>query len=571
MKSPFILSLVSVLVVLQPGCATQRVASNAVAMPPQAADWEIVSVAKGTPESRAITAILAAELAGRRGEAVTAAQYTLEAALITQDAALAQRATKLAFAAEDDRLASQAALLWLELEPDDHEARSLALRARVAVGEASVDELEAWLDSSTDVERAEQQLTSMLGLASPDAEQALALLSALERRRNTAALAYGYAVLALRYEKVDEALAALERAEKGGWDTQACDEVRLRAFVATRQLDKAEETARALRKQMTGDRAAALAVGQYLLDSQVWSLARDQFAFIAKNWPDDSAAHMALGLLEAQAGNTDQAAKHFRALWKLGHRKNEAAWQLGRLAGATKNWSEAEKWFGRVEDGSRLVDSRLALAQVLAEQRRVPEARAGLAQLRKDDPNSAARGWRAEAEILHRNKQTDDALQVLQEGIATTQSLDLYYFRALVYEDREDFAAAEADLLKILEADSDNAQAMNALGYMLADHNRDLERARGLVMRALELRPGDPAIRDSMGWVLYRSGDLEAAKEQLSAAFATFPDAEIAAHLGEVLWELGERDAARDIWRKALNQAPTNATLLKAWRKYTQP
>lgn len=571
MKNSVILSLVAVLVVLQPGCATQRAVSPSSAEPVQTANWEIASIAEETPESRATAAILAAELAGRRGEAARAARYTLEAASITQDARLAQRATKLAFAAEDDQLASEAAVLWLDLQPDDHEARSLALRARVATGEATVDELEAWLENSGDVERAEQQLAGMLGLASPDSERALALLAELEQRRQTAALAYGYAVLALRYEQVEPALAALDRAQSRGWDSRACDEMRLRAFVATQQLSKAAITASNLREQMADDRPAALAVGQYLLDSQAWGLARQQFAFVAEQWPDDAAAQMALGLLEAQSGNTKQAATHFEALWNLGVRKDEAAWQLGRLAGTAQDWATAEKWFSRVVEGARYVDAQLALAQVLAEQGRVVEARSHLLSLREANAEAEARSWRGEAEILHKSKQTDEALRVLENGIAATQSLDLYYFRALIHEENNDFSAAEADLSEILKRDPDNAQAMNALGYMLADHNRDLERARELVDQALALRPGDPAIRDSLGWVLYRSGNLEAAKNELTAAYASFPDAEIAAHLGEVLWVLGQRDAANEIWRQALNRAPTNPTLLNTWRKFTQP
>ncbi len=554
---------------LMVGCAT--VAPQPVPPEERADTVRMQAPVEPTPASEATAAILAAELAGRRGDTGLAARYTLKAAQITGDVGLAQRATQLAFSAQDEALAREASNLWLQLAPADHEALSLALRARVAEGKATVDDLEQWLVGAEDVDLAEQQLAGMLGLASPDADQALALLRQLEARRPTAALAYAHGVLALRYQEVDAALEALSRAEERGWDARACDELRLRAYLAQQKTEAARAVAKRLRAEMREDRQGALAVGQYLLDSQVWDMARDQFAFVARMWPKDPAARMALGLLEAQQGNLKAAQQNFEALWELGVRKDEAAWQLGRLAGLQKDWAGAELWFGRVTEGTRLLESRLATAQVMAEQGRILEARSLLTGLRAEHPEHAVRVWRAEAELLQKNQQFDDALRVLESGIADTQSIDLYYLRALINETRGDLDAARRDLNHIIEGNPDNAQALNALGYLLADHGLELEKARGLIERALELRPDDPAIRDSLGWVLYRVGEPERARVELSAAYAQFPDAEIAAHLGEVLWVLGEKDAARELVRKALLEAPTNGKLLQIWQRINQP
>lgn len=561
--------LPAILTTITAGCAT--VAPHSITDEERADTVRLQAPVPISPASEATAAILAAELAGRRGSTGLAARYTLDAAQITRDVKLAQRATQLAFSAQDEGVAREASELWLELAPTDHEALSLALRARVAEGNATVDDLEQWLNGADDEDLAEQQLAGMLGLASEDPDEALALLEQLESRRPSAALAYSYGVLALRYQELEAAMMALDRAQERGWNSRACDELRLRVYMTQQKTDEARAVAKRLRVAMRDDRQGALAVGQYLLDSQAWDMARDQFAFVARMWPKDPAARMALGLLEGQQGNFEAARESFEVLWDTGVRKDEAAWQLGRLAGLQKDWPTAELWFGRVTEGSRLLDARLAMAQVMVEQGRILEARSLLAGLRDEHPEHVARIWRAEAEILQKNQQFDDALRVLGQGIDETQSIDLYYLRALISENRGDLDGARRDLNSIIADDPDNAQALNALGYLLADHGLELDKARKLIERAIELRPDDPAIRDSLGWVLYRVGETERAREELSAAYAEFPDAEVAAHLGEVLWALGEQDAARELVRQALVDAPSSVKLLKIWQRFTQP
>ena len=125
----------------------------------------------------------------------------------------------------------------------------------------------------------------------------------------------------------------------------------------------------------------------------------------------------------------------------------------------------------------------------------------------------------------------------------------------------------EKNLRKLIEVRPDHAHAYNALGYSFAERNTRLPEARKLIERALELAPDDYFILDSMGWVLYRQGDLKGAAEQLRRAYDGRPDAEIGAHLGEVLWMLGERAEADRIWRESLQAAPDNETLQKTIKR----
>ncbi|MCB1798279.1 MAG: tetratricopeptide repeat protein, partial [Gammaproteobacteria bacterium] len=133
---------------------------------------------------------------------------------------------------------------------------------------------------------------------------------------------------------------------------------------------------------------------------------------------------------------------------------------------------------------------------------------------------------------------------------------DLRYNRALYIVELGDFEGMERDLRRLLDEDPDHADALNALGYTLADRNERLDEAFALVSRALKLRPDSPAVLDSMGWVLYRQGDLEQAAVYLRRALDLSQDDEIAAHLGEVLWVSGKQADARTVWRQALGHAP---------------
>jgi len=116
-------------------------------------------------------------------------------------------------------------------------------------------------------------------------------------------------------------------------------------------------------------------------------------------------------------------------------------------------------------------------------------------------------------------------------------------------------------LRKVIALKPDHHHAYNALGYSLAERNQRLPEARDLIRKALDLSPGEPFITDSLGWVEYRLGNRSEALRLLQQAYRARPDAEIAAHLGEVLWVLGQQDEARRVWREAKTRDAGNDVL----------
>ena len=147
--------------------------------------------------------------------------------------------------------------------------------------------------------------------------------------------------------------------------------------------------------------------------------------------------------------------------------------------------------------------------------------------------------------------------------------MNLRYNRSILAEMHDDLILAEKDLRIIISTDPSNAMALNALGYTLANRTNRLEEAYNLISRALELQPNEPAILDSMGWVLYRQNQYSRALEFLKAAYELLPDPEVAAHIGEVLWVTGEKEAARKIWVKAIKQAPEHKVLKETIYRFT--
>jgi Flp pilus assembly protein TadD len=179
-----------------------------------------------------------------------------------------------------------------------------------------------------------------------------------------------------------------------------------------------------------------------------------------------------------------------------------------------------------------------------------------------------------QAELLVRGKKPREAMAVYDRALGNLRDdRRLLYARALLAVDQGNQAAGERDLRRILELAPDDAEALNALGYTLADGSRRgdpaQEEALRLIGRALELKPDEPAIVDSMGWLQYRMGNLDQALADLRRAYASEPDPDIAAHLGEVLWVRGEHDEARRIWDAARSKAPDNKTLIEAIRRLT--
>jgi Flp pilus assembly protein TadD len=239
-------------------------------------------------------------------------------------------------------------------------------------------------------------------------------------------------------------------------------------------------------------------------------------------------------------------------------RRDEASYYLAQIEEKTGNDETAIGLYRSVGGAELKADANMRLAQMLAGRGDLYQAREVLQQSRITFPGRADDLYVAETQIIQKHGDSTDALALYEDALrAYPDNHDLRYNRALYVIGLGDFASMERDLKIVLDSEPDHVDALNALGYTLADRNERLDEAFALVARALKLRPDNPAILDSMGWVLFRQGELAEAAGYLRRALdLSNQDDEIAAHLGEVLWISGQRDDAKAVWREALLHKP---------------
>jgi tetratricopeptide (TPR) repeat protein len=245
-----------------------------------------------------------------------------------------------------------------------------------------------------------------------------------------------------------------------------------------------------------------------------------------------------------------------------GSHVDSARLNLGRIAEERGDPQAALDEYAQVGPGTDFLPAQLRQADILIANGRADEASRRLAEARDAQPDYAIQLYLIEAETLANNDKTQSAWLVLQNAIKQNpDDLNLLYTRSMLAEKRNDLAQMEKDLRAILAREPNNAMALNALGYTLSDRTTRFDEARVLIERAHQLNPEDPAVLDSLGWVNYRLGNLDDAERYLRSALERFPDHEVAAHLGEVLWANGKQREARKIWGKALQEQPDSPIL----------
>jgi Flp pilus assembly protein TadD len=245
---------------------------------------------------------------------------------------------------------------------------------------------------------------------------------------------------------------------------------------------------------------------------------------------------------------------------------------LGNVAELVGEAAAAERWYGEVPDGEHRAGARLRLAALrfaAGDPERALELVLGLRQAGLLAREPLVRSYMLEAEIRAKHEGGDAAVTAYSAGLhMLPDDPELMYGRALTLADLGRYAEMERDLRRMIELDPADADALNALGYTLTDRNERLDEAAALLARAQQLTPDSPALLDSLGWLAYRKGDLDGALAKLRAAHKALDDPEVSAHLGEVLWQRGDREAARRVWDEATARDPAHRTLRATIRRF---
>jgi len=518
--------------------------------------------------------LMLAEVAVQRGQAHIAVQTYLEVARETRDPRVAQRATEVAWNARFTSAALEAAGIWLQADPGSAQARQII--AALLVNQAQLAEarphLEKWLAADREnVGASFLQLSSLLG-----------------RHKDKIAVFKLMQALAQPYPSVPEArLSVAQAAWNAGENQAALAEARAALKLKPDWEMAALFIAQSLQRQSGSDEEATRFMGEYLqshpkasdvrlnyarllANAKNYAEARKQFEVLVNEAPRNADIAMAVALLAIQANDFDAAETQLKRVLELDYKDPDVArYYLGQINEERKRFDEALKWYGSIGDGDQYVNAQARYAGILAKQGKLPEARKHLQQATARDNVQRVQLTQAEAQLLRDANAYQEAFELLGQALDKMPNTpDLLYDHAMAAEKVNRLDVLEGNLKTLIKLRPDHAHAYNALGYTLADRNQRIEEAHGLIETALKLSPEDPFIMDSMGWVLYRMGRGKEGLDYLHKAFKMRPDAEIAAHLGEVLWALGQQDQAKKIWGGALKDHPNSELLQNTLKRF---
>ena len=538
------------------------------------ASLPMVAATPATPPTLAaapvdpLQASLAGEFALQSGQLSDAARHYLDAARAAQDPVLAERATRIALLADNDALARQAYAMWQALAPQTSlsghmVAASLALRS--GQKRQAQRELDALLATPNGWRAGLAALTGAVG-KQPDL--VIQLLGEVIKQGGLpndlqAWLSVGGLAQRLERPKLVDAViqqvvarfpaepkVALLRAQllrEAGKPEQA------RAVLVN--LEDAAKQVASLRWALAGEYAA---LGDTSKAAQV----------LAQGAQDDASYAQRAALLDAAKDKVGLAALYAEVRQGATEPSPSRRLLLGQLAESLERYDEALSWYANVPGQQAQGVARMRTASVLHAMQRKPQAFDVLhavqadAALREEDRRD---GYLLEAELRQKDKDASAERDAYARGLAALpDNLELLYARALMWERVDDIGKAEADLRRILVISPDNVAALNALGYTLADRTQRYREALELIDRARVADPSNAAIIDSYGWVLFRLGKAREALPHLRRAYALQKDPDIASHLGQVLWVLGQTDEARKYFDAARKLDPESRALQRA-------
>ena len=509
--------------------------------------------------------ILEAEFAGQRGHINTSLENYLELAWQTRDPKIVERATRIAVFARESEAAEQMAGLWAELDPRNPDPHQVLVVMALRNGdvESSLGHLETILDSTYgDLDQKLLMVANLLGREG-DRDVILEVMNKLlDKRRDSPDALYAFSRVATILGEYDLALDLLEQTNLLRPND---DRIALGYVAILQRLDRNEEALTWLegeiRNRRDNDFNLRLSYARLLSESRKYDESREQFEFLISQAPNNTDVMFALALLYLQSGQIDDAEGYFTKLSSRGHRTNEVNYYMGRISEDRGNFNKAGIWYQGVQAGPNYFDSQVRLGLMLARQDRLDDARLHLGSIRVQNERETVILTQAEAELMIDQEQYQEAMAIYDKALESGYNSDLLYSRAMLAEEIDRLDILEADLRTIIKREPDNFQALNALGYTLADRTNRFDEAESLIDQALEMDPHGHYILDSKGWVLYRLGKLEEAIIFLKRALDIIPDAEIAAHLGEVLWVKGDKKEARKVWETALEATPDNVLL----------
>ena len=542
-------------------------AKRPVASNPKSASEQLID-----QSGQQVFQVLVAEMALQLGDTNLATKAYSDLSLRTRDPRVLERTVEIAGYARRFDIALEAAKLWLDVEPDS--VRAQQMLTSMLIMSNRMDELAPTLIRMLEMDRAALGV-NLLGLNRMFArnEDRVAVFNLIEKVCRpffgVAEAHYAVAIAANSAAMHERAQAEANRALelRPEWEMAALLQAQIAARTSTAQ---AITYLQAFVDRNPMARDVHLQLARALVGEKRYDEARQHFNQLLKGFPNNPDVVYPVALLALQQNDLVVAETQFNRLLALDiPDKSIAYYYLAQIAEEKGKLDEALGLYAKVESGEQMVQARMRSAQILAGQGKLDEARKLLSEASTGSEEQSIQFAIAEAALLRKAKQPQAAFDLLDARLEQQpDNAELLYETALLAERLDQLEIMERRLRRLIELQPGYAQAYNALGYSFAERGIRLPEARELIDKALTLLPNDTFILDSLGWVLYRQGDLSGALATLERAYGMRDDPEIGAHLGEVLWALGRKDDAQKLLRAAQKKHPDNEPLADAVKKF---
>ena len=523
-----------------------------------------------TPE--VIYNYLLAEIAAQRGAFGISSHLFYDLAKSTRNPSLAERAAKAAAMGNQGNQALDATKLWAELDPSSVEAEQASSQLLIASGnlEEAKPHVQKLL-AKEDTRAAGFLVLNSLFSHQPDKKTVLPVIIDLAKPYPNLAEAHfaiAHAALSANNLELMESELTITDKLRPDWELPTM----MKAQVLEKgSPDKAIVTYRDFLKKYPKANDIRMALAKLLINQKSFDEAKSELIQLSKAAKGDANTHAALGLLAIESKDYLAAEKYFQQSLKNGFKEPDQIYiYLGKLAEQQKNDKQALVWFEKVEQGDHYLEAKISEANIIARTQNTDAAIKMLDEINDLSTEQQIMVIETQAALLaqaKRNQESFDLLNKAVQNVVNTPSLIYDYASAAERIGKYDLM--ESELNKAIAMKPDYAAAYNALGYSLADRNVKLDLAKEMIDKALALTPDDHFMIDSLGWVYYRQGKLDLAVEQLRRAYSVQADPEIAAHLGEVLWQQGKQEEAKKIWQDALKENADNEILLAIMKKFS--
>ncbi len=544
------------------------IAESKVPKRPKPSDYPVAPFPKD-----ALYQLLVAEVAGYRGEYSTALEKYVDMALKTRDAGVAQRAAMLAVYLKRHEEALTTSKIWVEQEPNSIEARRYLSEQLLRIGdmEQAIVHMEA-IKNLGGLANFESFAYSAANMDDKGREVLLEAMSRmLAEYPGDAQLMFSKAVLLEQSGQLEEALQLANQLLVSKKDINVIV-LKVNALKDLLRTDEALVFLESTLEELADKRRLRLIYARMLFEAERLVDAEKQYELVHQQAPNDSDILFALALISMEQGKDESAKGYLNQMIRFNRRANEAHYYLGSIADKNDKIPQAISEYKMVGPGREYLAAQVRIAALLADQDRLDDARAHLENQRANNPDRYNRLVMIEGQLLSERGLEAEFFELLEMVIQKQpENVELLYFRAMTGQSLGRLDVLEQDLLRVIEIDPGNADAMNALGYTLADQTDRHDEALVLIERALEIKPNEAAFIDSLGWVQYRLENYKDAVTNLRKALSLFDNDEVAAHLGEVLWVSGEQQEARNVWQKALDARPDSDILKRVIKRFVAP